>query len=62
MIKFDRCGRQLWSRQPGTSDADDAGGVATDQDGNAYLVGSTDGALGGPNKGDGDAWVIKYAR
>jgi hypothetical protein len=53
-------GRVLWSRQPGTSDFDDAQGVATDTDGNLYIVGETDGALGGPKKGNGDAWLIKF--
>ena len=55
-------GRVLWSRQPGTSDGDDTSGVATDTDGNVFVVGSTGGALGGANKGLTDAWVIKYAR
>jgi hypothetical protein len=32
-------GRRLWSRQPGTSSTDGAIGVATDTDGNAYVVG-----------------------
>jgi hypothetical protein len=53
-------GRVLWSRQPGTSADDSAVGVATDRDGNVYVVGETFGALGSPNKGIGDAWVIKF--
>ncbi len=36
------------------------GGVATDTDGNVSVVGETSGALGGPNKGLVDAWVIKF--
>jgi hypothetical protein len=60
VIKFDGDGRRLWSRQPGTSAGDIAQGVATDTDGNVYVVGSTGGALGGPNKGDADAFVIKF--
>jgi len=62
VIKFDGSGRRLWSRQPGTSEGDGASGVATDRDGNVYLVGYTDGALGGPYKGNTDAWVIKFDR
>src|SRR5512147_1669112 len=58
----DRAGRVLWSRQPGTSDGDGATGVATDTDGNAYVVGDTFGALGGPNKGNDDPSVIKFDR
>jgi hypothetical protein len=56
----DGAGHRLWSRQPGTSDDDTALGVATDEDGNVYVAGSTGGALGGPNKGGSDAWVIKF--
>jgi hypothetical protein len=61
VIKFDGDGRRLWSRQPGTSTTDRAHGVATDTDGNVYVVGdTTDGALGGPFKGYIDAWAIKF--
>jgi hypothetical protein len=34
-------GRVLWSRQSGTSVDDVAAGVATDRDGNVYVVGGT---------------------
>ena len=60
MIKFDGDGHRLWSRQPGTSTDDFADGVATDMDGNVYVVGFTFGALGGANNGRDDAWVIKF--
>jgi Beta-propeller repeat len=60
VIKFDGQGRRLWKRQPGTRNGDGAFGVATDADGNVYIVGESDGALGGPNKGGVDAWVIKF--
>jgi hypothetical protein len=53
-------GQQLWARQPGTSGFDAARSVATDADGNVYIAGLTESALGGPNKGDVDAFVIKY--
>src|SRR5512132_802767 len=43
-------GRVLWSRQPGTSIDDFASGVATDTNGNVYVVGDTLGALGGPTR------------
>jgi hypothetical protein len=62
VIKFDGDGHRLWTRQPGTSEVDWANGVATDTNGNVYVVGYTGGALGGANKGGADAWVIKYAR
>jgi hypothetical protein len=60
VIKYDGSGHRLWSRQPGTSEGDAAFGVATDTDGNVYVVGETEGALGGPFKGASDAWVIKF--
>jgi hypothetical protein len=62
VIKYDRDGNWLWARQPGTSGPDSASGVATDADGNVYVAGQTEGALGGPNKGAGDAFVVKYDR
>ena len=62
VIKYDRDGNRRWSRQPGTSFSDFANGIATDLDGNVYVVGGTDGALGGPNEGAFDALVIKYDR
>jgi hypothetical protein len=60
VVKFDDDGHELWKRQPGTSASDLAIDVATDTDGNVFLVGYTFGALGGPYKGDADAWVIKF--
>ena len=62
VIKFDGDGTRLWTRQPGTSNDDLAAGVATDMEGNVFVAGGTGGALGGPNKGLRDPWVIKYAR
>jgi hypothetical protein len=50
----------LWVRQLGTKDYDVASGVATDAAGNVYLTGNTEGSLGGPNRGEADAWVAKY--
>jgi hypothetical protein len=44
-------GHQLWSRQPGTSSSDWGDGVATDRNGNVFVVGSTIGGLGGANQG-----------
>lgn len=53
-------GRVLWKRQPGTNEFEEGNGIATDRHGNVYVVGTTVGALGGPNKGSVDAWVIKF--
>jgi hypothetical protein len=59
VVTFDSEGRELWRRQPGTESYDAALDVATDADGNVYLVGETRGALGGPRRGDFDAFIIK---
>lgn len=62
LVKYDPAGRVLWRTQFGTSGSDDATGVATDADGNVYIVGLTDKALGGTFKGITDAFVIKFDR
>jgi|APTNR8051073442_1049403.scaffolds.fasta_scaffold07534_1 hypothetical protein len=62
LIKFDRDGRTLWKRQPGTRSYDSASDVATDAEGNVYMVGRTNGSLGGLHMGANDAIVIKYDR
>ena len=62
LIKFDRDGRILWKRQPGTARSEWGKGVATDADGNVYLVGYTDGPLGGASKGLADVFMIKFDR
>ena len=58
----ERCG----ASRDGTTASDLAFGVATDAAGNVYLTGSTQGSLGGPNRGCFsltvcalDAWVAK---
>jgi Beta-propeller repeat len=60
VVKFDADGRSLWKRQPGSSVLDGAVGATTDSDGNLYVVGATEGSLGGSNKGRSDAWIIKF--
>ena len=62
LIKFDRNGRILWKRQPGTAKYDWGKSVATDANGNVFLVGDTEGALGGANKGLVDVFMIKFDR
>jgi hypothetical protein len=54
----------VWLRQFGRNvevGGDFPQGIATDVDGNAYVAGLTWGALGGADKGGGDAFVIKFA-
>jgi len=62
LLKYDRDGRTIWRKQPGTPAEEYATSVATDADSNVYLVGSTRGALAGDFKGKIDAFVIKYDR
>jgi hypothetical protein len=53
-------GSVIWKRQLGTSAHDEAVGVTTDVAGNVLIVGRTNGALGGRNRGGSDAFVAKY--
>ncbi|MHC4563979.1 MAG: SBBP repeat-containing protein [Planctomycetota bacterium] len=50
----------LWARQLGSVEDDKATDVAIDSDGNCYVVGFTQGGLGGANLGEEDAFVAKY--
>jgi len=61
LAKFDTSGGFLWTRQLGTSGWDSARSVALDGSGNAYIVGMTEGSLGGDaNAGGNDAFLAKY--
>jgi Beta-propeller repeat len=60
LVKYDAAGRLLWTRQIGTGAWDVGEGVAVDNAGNAYITGSTEGSLGGPNAGDKDVFLAKY--
>jgi len=60
LVKYDSSGSLLWSQQIGTSSYDQGRSVALDAFGNAYICGDTWGSLGGPNAGDGDAFLVKY--
>ena len=50
----------VWVRQLGTAEQDESTGVAVDTAGNAFISGTTRGALGGPNLGLDDAFLSKY--
>lgn len=58
--KFNSSGALLWSKTFGTSVDDWANDVAVDDNGNAYIVGSTLGMLAGSHGGDSDMFVRKY--
>jgi uncharacterized protein (TIGR03437 family) len=52
-------GTVVWARQFGTSEGDEAVGVAADASG-VYVVGYTGGGLQGANAGGSDAFIRKY--
>ena len=58
--KYDSTGSLLWARQLGTSSDDIPQDVWADAAGNAYVVGVTQGSLGGTSAGSSDAFVAKY--
>lgn len=59
--KVDKSGAVLWAQQFGTDSVDFAGGVASDANDNAYVVGGTYGSLGGPYGGQDDTFLRKYS-
>jgi len=59
--KIDPAGRELWTRQFGSTERDETKGVALDDAGDAYVVGRTFGSLPGQTSAGGfDAFVRKY--
>ena len=50
-----------WSAQPGTVDADAAGGLAVDSN-YVYLVGTTAGTMGRASHGQRDAFLLQFDR
>jgi hypothetical protein len=61
--RYDMTGNILWTRQFGATDnSTSASGVAVDNSGNVYVVGSTTGVFAGQTKlGNEDAFLRKYA-
>lgn len=61
VAKYDSNGNQLWLRQFGTSSTDSVLAIVTDNEGNFYLTGSTQGDLFSCKQSQqDDAWVAKY--
>ncbi|MBL8890290.1 MAG: SBBP repeat-containing protein [Planctomycetaceae bacterium] len=62
VTRYDTDGNLAWSRQIGTSTADDSRGVAVDAAGNVYISGSTLGSLGvtNPSPGNADAFLTRF--
>ena len=60
LAKYDPSGTLVWTRQRGTERYDSIFGVATDDLGNVFVGGYTEGDLGGANAGEADAFVAKY--
>lgn len=60
LMKVDTAGSVAWTRQFGTTSYDVAYDVVTDQAGNIYISGYTQGSIGASNAGGDDAYVRKY--
>jgi Tfp pilus assembly protein PilZ len=61
LIKFDRDGNKIWTKQTGTPSKDWSNEVAVDSSGNIYVTGLTWGGLNGnANAGSADIFLIKY--
>ncbi|GAB4196085.1 MAG: hypothetical protein Fur006_43190 [Coleofasciculaceae cyanobacterium] len=61
IAKYDSLGNLLWTKQFGTSSTDSIYGIATDNQGNFYVVGFTEGDLAAPKQAEvSDTWLAKY--
>ncbi|NJM96243.1 MAG: hypothetical protein HC800_02695 [Phormidesmis sp. RL_2_1] len=59
VAKYNAEGQQLWLSQFGSSELDFASGLTTDEQGQVYVTGYTQGSLGSLNQGSVDAWITK---
>lgn len=61
LSKYNSAGELLWTNQFGSSETDFVISIATDNTGDLYLTGLTEGNLGGERIGPiSDAWIAKY--
>jgi len=60
LARYDSAGNQLWVRQLGTSQYEQALGAAPDGSGGVHVNGVSLGGLGGPNAGVADGWLARY--
>jgi hypothetical protein len=54
LAKYNPAGKVLWKEQLGTGRPEEGSAVATDNYGNIYVAGSTEGSLRGTNRGGSD--------
>ncbi len=59
VAKYDTNGNQAWITQFGTPEIEQAYGITSDNTGNLYVTGVTEGSLGAANAGSFDSWVAK---
>ncbi|HAZ48482.1 MAG TPA: hemolysin [Cyanobacteria bacterium UBA11371] len=59
VARFDTNGNQLWLQQFGTSQFEQAYGITSDNFGNLFVTGVTQGSLGTNNAGSFDTWLAK---
>ncbi len=60
LARYDGAGNQTWIRQLGSNLFDGVSAAAPDGAGGVFVSGYTDGILGGPAAGQGDAWLARY--
>ncbi len=60
LARYDSSGNQIWIKQLGSSKSDVLDTAIPDAAGGVIVGGSTEGSLGGPNKGGNDAWFARY--
>jgi hypothetical protein len=59
LLRLDAGARPQWARQFGSADADEAGAVATSDDGDAIVGGTTAGRTGDSSSGGTDGWLAR---